>query len=196
MTTTIENFKEHEDLFKQQTGLDLNYAYSKYFKKLVYYIGKRCPDNQQAEDLSMQSFMRSIEKISQFDKTKAQFSTWLFTIGRNITYKEMEDNKHLSSIDIEYDKQGTTMKEFIANTESDDEEDLIIKKGRIMLNHISKLKEPYRKVIEMRELDNLSYQEISEILGENLNTIKSRIKNGRILLINSTKKEFNILDNH
>jgi len=194
MTTTIENFKEHEDLFKKQTGLDFNYAYNKYYTKLVYYISKRCPDIQQAEDLSTKSFIRSIEKIDQFDKTKAQFSTWLFRIGRNIAYKEMDDNKHISSIDVEYDKQGTTMKEFIPNSEEDEVEDLIIKKGRIMLEHISKLREPYRRVIEMRELDNLSYQEISEILGENLNTIKSRIKNGRILLINSTKKEFKLLD--
>ena len=46
----------------------------------------------------------------------------------------------------------------------------------------------------MRELQNMSYQEISEKLGQNLSTIKSRIRNGRIQLMRNTKQQFDILD--
>ena len=63
-----------------------------------------------------------------------------------------------------------------------------------MLDAIGGLKDPYKKVIEMREIKKMQYQDISEQLGKNLSTIKSQIRNGRILLIKSTEKEFKIID--
>ena len=56
------------------------------------------------------------------------------------------------------------------------------------------LKEPYRTVIEMREIKRMSYKDISDQLGRNLSTIKSQIRNGRHLLISQTKTEFDEID--
>jgi DNA-directed RNA polymerase specialized sigma24 family protein len=63
-----------------------------------------------------------------------------------------------------------------------------------MKNHISRLKDPYKKVIEMREIKKMAYKDIADELGINLSTIKSQIRNGRAILISETKKEFDILD--
>ena len=63
-----------------------------------------------------------------------------------------------------------------------------------MKRHIRNLKEPYRQVIEMREIQKMQYKDIADKLGKNLSTIKSQIRNGRAILISETSREFEILD--
>ena len=63
-----------------------------------------------------------------------------------------------------------------------------------MLDKIQSLKDPYKKVIEMREIDKMSYKDIADRLGKNLSTIKSQIRNGRGILMKETQKEFDVLD--
>jgi DNA-directed RNA polymerase specialized sigma24 family protein len=48
----------------------------------------------------------------------------------------------------------------------------------------------------MREMNKMSYKDISDRLGRNLSTIKSQIRNGRLLLIEQSKKEFNSIDEY
>jgi RNA polymerase sigma factor (sigma-70 family) len=67
-------------------------------------------------------------------------------------------------------------------------------KANVMVDQINNLKEPYRTVIEMREIKKMSYDEISKKLGKNLSTIKSQIRNGRSILIKDTKDKFKKID--
>ena len=194
-STAIKSFSEHEKLFKERTGNDFTHFYKKYYPKLIYYTSKICNDQQKAEDVTTESFMTAFEKIDKYEKDKSQFSTWLFTIARNIMLQEIKNQKKTVSIDVEVDEEGTTLKDFIQ--EEDPKEyivDLSTKKAEIMKRHISKLKDPYKKVIEMREIKKMAYKDIADELGKNLSTIKSQIRNGRALLISQTKKEFDMLD--
>jgi RNA polymerase sigma-70 factor (ECF subfamily) len=142
--------------------------------------------------------MVALDKIDKYEKEKAQISTWLFTIAKNLSLQELKLDKRSISMDVEYDGEGTTMKDFI-DTEDDTEEELLrqdvfTKKSEIMKKHISELKEPYKTVIEMREIQKLPYQEIADKLGRNLNSIKSQIRNGRQLLILRSEQEFMEID--
>jgi RNA polymerase sigma-70 factor (ECF subfamily) len=191
-------FSEKELLFKQRTGKDFTTVYQKYYPKLIYFTNKICNDIQKAEDISTESFMVALDKIDKYEKEKAQISTWLFTIAKNLSLQELKLDKRSISMDVEYDGEGTTMKDFI-DTEDDTEEELLrqdvfTKKSEIMKKHISELKEPYKTVIEMREIQKLPYQEIADKLGRNLSTIKSQIRNGRILLISRSEQEFMEID--
>jgi RNA polymerase sigma-70 factor (ECF subfamily) len=99
------------------------------------------------------------------------------------------------SLDVELDEEGTTMKDFIQEDEDTTHiPDVIEMKADIMKKHIDELKEPYKQVIVMRELQKMAYKDIADQLNENLSTIKSRIRNGRAILINNSKKEFDLLD--
>lgn len=194
-TNSIISFKDHENLFKEKTGNDFTFFYKKYYPKLIYYTSKMCGDQQKAEDITTESFMTAFEKIDKYEKEKAQFSTWLFTIARNILLQDIKASKKTISLDVEYDEEGTTLKDFIQEESSETQvHELNQKKAEIMKEHISKLKEPYKKVIEMREIKRMAYKDIADELGKNLSTIKSQIRNGRIILISQTKKEFDFLD--
>jgi len=196
-STSIKSFSDHENYFKERTGNDFTFFYKKYYPKLIYYTSKMCGDQQKAEDITTESFMTAFEKIDKYEKEKAQFSTWLFTIARNILLQDIKSSKKTISIDTEYDEEGTTLKDFIQEETNDTHiQDVNQRKAEIMKEHISKLKDPYKKVIEMREIKRMAYKDIADELGKNLSTIKSQIRNGRLILISQTQKDFDLLDEH
>lgn len=195
MEIKIKSFSEQEKLFRERTGKEFTQLYTKYYPKLIYFTNRICNNSQKAEDLSTDSFMIALDKIEKYDKEKSQFSTWLFTIAKNLTLQDLKVEKKSISLDIQFDDEGTTMKDFIKQEDSN----LVIfdvqdKKAEIMKKYMQTLKEPYRTVIEMREIKRMSYKDISDQLGRNLSTIKSQIRNGRHLLISQTKTEFDEID--
>lgn len=188
-------FTEQEKVFVERTGKDFSTLYKKYYPKLIYFTSKMCNDAQTAEDISTDSFMTAFEKIDKYEKDKAQFSTWLFTIAKNLALQNIKNRKKTISLDVEYDQEGTTMKDFIQEEDSDNHLHSVKEmKADIMKDCISRLKEPYRSVIEMREIKKMSYKDISDTLGKNLSTVKSQIRNGRSLLIKETEQDFKRID--
>lgn len=192
----IKMFSEQERVFRERTGKEFTTMYTKYYPKLIYFTSNICKDPQKAEDLSTDSFMIALEKIEKYDREKSQFSTWLFTIAKNLTLQDLKNSKKSISLDIEFDSEGTTMKDFIQDDESNDVvfNDVFDRKAAIMKKRIDELKEPYKTVIEMREIQKMAYKDIADKLGKNLSTIKSQIRNGRLLLIDQTQKDFDEID--
>jgi RNA polymerase sigma factor (sigma-70 family) len=158
----INSFSEHEDYFKERAGKDFSTLYKKYYPKLVYFTSKILNDQQKAEDISTDSFLAAFEKIHKYEKEKSQFSTWLFTIAKNLALQDIKPGKKTLSLDVELDEEGTTLKDFLQEEESDIHlQDVTDRKSEIMKSHISKLKEPYKTVIELRELKKMTYKNIA-----------------------------------
>jgi RNA polymerase sigma-70 factor (ECF subfamily) len=189
-------FSEKEKLFKERTGKEFTQLYQKYYPKLIYFTSRICNDAQKAEDISTDSFMIALDKIEKYEKEKSQFSTWLFTIAKNLTLQDLKNEKKTISLDIEFDEEGTTMKDFITLEDEPDTNtyDVIERKSEIMKKYMHTLKEPYKTVIQMREIDGMAYKDIADKLGKNLSTIKSQIRNGRHILISQSKQEFDEID--
>lgn len=172
VTSTVENQEsvDQESLFKERTGEKFSYFYEKFNPRLVYYLNNITKDEHLAEDVATEAFMKAFEKIDQYEKGKAQFSTWLFTIARHIALQELKQSRKTMSIDTELDEEGTTLKDFIQEEESNDEFLFTLnnKKAEILKKYIAKLKQPYRKVIEMREIHNMQYRNISIEMGSDV----------------------------
>ena len=195
MEIKIKSFSEQEKLFREKTGKEFTQLYSKYYPKLIYFTSRICNDPQKAEDLSTDSFMIALDKIEKYDREKSQFSTWLFTIAKNLTLQDIKSERKKISLDVEFDEEGTTMKDFIQEEESDlNIQNISDRKAEIIKKYMDTLKEPYRTVIEMREIKKMAYQDIADKLDRNLSTIKSQIRNGRHLLISQSRVEFEDID--
>ena len=156
--------------FEQKTGQSFNTFYKKYFPKLNYHLTGYCKDPDVALDLSSDAFIRALEKVDDYDSSKAHFSTWLFTIAKNITLQEMKIMNKTISIDKKIDEDGSSIKDFLNDSADEDLREneiseLVKRKGSIMKDSIAVLKQPYRNVIEMRELNNMSYKDIATTLG-------------------------------
>jgi len=174
--------------FKEKTGQDFNKFYKKYLPKLVYYTTKYCQDSDEAMDYAEESFISALEKIDSYNSEKAGFSTWLFVIARNHVFQHIKKKKRIPTIsmDTTVDDEGSTIKEFIPSDEEESHLDnershLNSKKANIMLENIEKLKSPYKLVIKMREIDEMSYKDIASKLGNdvifNVNVRGSLVKN-------------------
>jgi RNA polymerase sigma factor (sigma-70 family) len=192
-------FTDKEDNFKERTGKDFTFFYNKYYPKLLYFTSRMAEsaklDVTTAEDVSTDAFLTAFEKIDKYNQEKSQFSTWLFTIAKNIMLQVIKNEHKTLSLDVPVDEEGTTMKDFLEDEESEQYvHDLIQMKSDIMIEKISHLKNPYKQVIEMRELKKMAYKDIADDLGRNLSTIKSQIRQARAILIRETSREFEMLD--
>ena len=190
-------FPENVKVFNEKTGENFNNFYIKFYPKLVNFINTICKDHERAKDIATDTFLQAIVKINMYNVEKASFSTWLFIIAKNLALQDIKLKNKTISMDIEFDEEGTTLKDFIKlpNTEYENAYyESCDKKYNIMKEHISFLKDPYKTVITMREIDKMPYKDIASLLNRNLSTVKSQIRNGRRLLIKQTKKEFDEIE--
>jgi RNA polymerase sigma-70 factor (ECF subfamily) len=156
---------------------------------------KMCNDTIEAEEIADEAFVKAFFEIDKYDKDKAQFSTWLFTIARNIMIQKIKSNSKFESIQEDHD--GATIGDFLYsddNLENAEDERILAKKVQLIKNEIANLPEKYATVLMMRQLDNLSYEEISDYLNLNLNTVKSQIRQGRMMLVKNLEPKFRVLD--
>ena len=171
-----------EQSFRNQTGTKYNTFYLSYRPKLVWHLMKMCKSNEQAEQVADEAFHKGIEEFNKFNAEIAQYSTWLFTIARRLMLHDIKLSQKTTSIDQYFD--GSNIKEFlIADTYyMPYEEDITSRKANLIRNTIPKLPKKYAKVLMMREIDGLAYQDISDYLDLNLATVKSQIRQGREML--------------
>jgi len=198
------SMSEKERIFREKTGDEFTVFYKKYLPKLIFFVNQICKDRALAEDIAIDSFMTSLNKIDDFTSEKARFSTWLFIIARNMTYHKMNQSKRWVSIDTSVDggddddSGSTTLKDFLQNETNEeyneDSINAIELKASIMKDEIKRLDKKFRKVIEMREIQKMQYKDIAAKLNRNESTVKSQIRNGRLKLIEHTKQEFKKID--
>ena len=166
------NIEQKARIFKEKTKKDFSDFYEKYFPKLVFYNNNILKDEEAAKDIATDVMLKSLYKIDDYDPNKARFSTWLFTISKNecFQYKKNQADK-LISVDKFVDDDGTTIKDFLNDSSLEEEEifqskELDDKKGMILKERIKQLKEPYREVISLREIELRSYRDITIIMRE------------------------------
>jgi RNA polymerase sigma-70 factor (ECF subfamily) len=185
---------DNEAIFKTITGFDFTNFYLEHKSKLTWHLSSMTKDLDEAEDFADDAFIQGLSKIGQYDPNKgAQIHTWIYTIGRNLVIKSWKDKQRIPSVslDKEYDENSA-----ISNFIPDDEskcviEDIeIIKKALLCKKAIDELPEIYKEVLILREIEKMAYKDISDLLNVNLSTIKSRIRNGRIMVINKVQQDF------
>ncbi|MGY6741941.1 MAG: RNA polymerase sigma factor [Cecembia sp.] len=157
----------------------------KRYKKAVYFmILKMIRDADDAEDLTMEAFAKAFKNLHKFKKDYT-FSTWLFRIATNNTIDFIRKKK-LKTMSL-----NTTMSDDSGNAvnidvEDDDNnpQDEFIKSQRIEMVRVfvDKLPAKYRKLVQLRYFDELSYEEIAQELEKPLGTVKAQLHRSRELL--------------
>lgn len=169
--TKYLSMNEQIAIFEQKTNLKFTDFYTKYLPKLTYYNYKICRDAQLSEDLATDSVLKALSEIDGYDNTKSRVTTWLFTIAKRDALQFIKKKPPTVSIDSTIDAEGTTLKEYIPAKEEYEKEQaeikkIDIKKGKILKEKIAFLKEPYKHVLTLREIEGHSYRNISILLAE------------------------------
>jgi RNA polymerase sigma-70 factor (ECF subfamily) len=137
-----------------------------------------------AEDLTIEAFGKAFRNLSQYTYEYA-FSTWLFKIAANNCVDFLRKKKlHLFEIDRAYFTSDNELRMFELNdNEPNPEQQLFDKEKRVKLHKVvATLKPKYRKLIELRYFEEMSYEEIAKELNLPLGTVKGMLFRARYML--------------
>lgn len=141
---------------------------------------KRTKSENDAEDITIQTFSKAFDKIATYDDQYA-FKTWLISISKNVHIDLLRKKK--ISVDHETTKEQEE-KVYLVADENPTPEDRIIKEQNLekLLKDIKLLKPKYQQVIQLRYFQELSYKEIAQQMDEPVNNVKVKLLRAKKLL--------------
>ncbi|MEH7414741.1 RNA polymerase sigma factor SigW [Neobacillus drentensis] len=151
------------------------------YKNSVYQLCYRMLGNRhEAEDIAQEAFIRAYVNIKSFNQD-LKFSTWLFRIATNLCIDRIRKKKPDYYLDAEVaGTEGLTMYSQISSDSPLPETEVEgLELQETVQKEILKLPEKYRSAIVLKYMQDMSLNEISEILNLPLGTVKTRIHRGR-----------------
>ena len=158
--------------------------YTRYNVGVRSHISRYVSQKEDVEDICLESFQKAFSQIGTYNP-EYKFSTWLYRIARNTAFD------HLSKHDREKNYIPTTsinedlaeLKELPATMHNPEEDIINQQEYDKWLNNIEKLKDDYKIVAKMNLIDNFGYKEISEALEMPINTVKTKIRRAKAMLL-------------
>ena len=154
----------------------------RYQTRLLNFIYRTIGDREKAEDLVQEVFIRVYRHLHRFDASK-KFSTWIYTIASNLAKNELRNRSRnplvlFQTMRKQWDADHRPLQFEDTSARPDD---LFRKRHLKELVEwaVAQLPEHHRVVFVLRELEGKSYEEIAEITGCNLGTVKSRLNRAR-----------------
>lgn len=146
-------------------------------------------DTAEAEDISQETFIKAYKKLKSFNP-RWKFKNWLYTIATNLARDKLRKKKFaFSSLDhMTTTEEGEELSQEPSNDSYDPKNILIEKeqKERI-IRAVNSLPEKYHRVIVLRYMENLSYEEISQIMKCPLGTVKTLLFRAQKMLSEKLK---------
>src|SRR5688572_2794703 len=159
-----------------------NELVERYQTRLLNFVYRTTGDRERAEDLVQETFIRIYRHLHRFDQSR-KFSTWAYTIASNLAKNELRNRSRNPLVLFQTIKKNWEADhrplEWEDNTYRPD--DLFRKRHlrELVEKAVSQLPEHHRVVFVLREMEGKTYEEISEITGVNLGTVKSRLNRAR-----------------
>jgi RNA polymerase sigma-70 factor (ECF subfamily) len=135
-------------------------------------------NNETAQDVVQDVFLNVYNKLRQF-QFKSSFKTWLYRITVNAALNACKKQKKELGLQRDYKNAVRHSGSFSSAEERLEREE----RERLLRVLLEKLSPEQRTCIILREIEGLSYQEISEVLKININTVRSRLKRAREALL-------------
>ena len=141
----------------------------RYQKPIIKMIANLINDRHICEDIAQEVFLAAYKKLPSFDPARSSFSTWLFTIAKNKSINAMKKRRIPST--------GTPPE---SPDFSEPVDSLILDELFIELDKALKSLSPgHRRALVLSEFENLPYEQIAQIEGVRIGTIKSRINRAK-----------------
>ena len=153
----------------------------KYQRKLMRLVSRLVHDQAEAEDIVQDAFIRAYRALPQF-RGDAAFYTWLYRIGVNTAKNHLaaQKSRPQASFDSENEDGESWSQEDLIADNNTPEAALASKQIAATVNAAMEgLTEDLRTAITLREVESLSYDEIAEMVGCPIGTVRSRIFRAR-----------------
>ncbi len=157
-----------------------NELVQRYQDRLHNFLYRYTHNHQDCEDLVQETFLR-VHKSKHSYKPIAKFSTWMYTIALNLAKSMYKKKQRMYKVSIHKDESDPDDRELLLEDVNILQDDALHEK--LCMEQLEKalmeLPEDFREVIILRDLQQLTYEEISEITEIPMGTVKSRINRGR-----------------
>ncbi|MEP0827540.1 MAG: sigma-70 family RNA polymerase sigma factor [Candidatus Zixiibacteriota bacterium] len=164
-----------------------NQIVDKYRDRLMNVIFRMVQGTEEAEDIVQETFLRVYQHRDSFDFRHC-FSTWLYTIALNLARNELRKRKRFKFFDI-FDMQGKEGEIAV-------EMELPSNLPQALEKALESLPEKYKTAFVLRDIQELPYEEVAQIMNIPLGTVKSRVNRARAILRDKLKprmEEYNAL---
>jgi RNA polymerase sigma-70 factor (ECF subfamily) len=148
-----------------------------FWKDVYGFQLKRTENENDAEDITIQTFSKAFDKISTYN-TDYEFKTWLITISKNVHVDLIRKRKR------RLDTSGNNEEIKKVLDAAPTAEDRLITEQNLatLLSYIKKLKPHYQEVINLRFFNELSYADIAAEIDEPMNNVKVKLLRAKKLL--------------
>ena len=145
----------------------------------------------QAEDLAQDIFIKVFRNLNNYNAESGQFVTWMMSVGRNLLidhYRQRKDDRMTVSVTAQEDDELSILDTLPAHQPSAHAEMEREERAVMLRRALDRLPPQLKEAVILRDLEELSYEEIEEILKVPEGTVKSRINRGRVELAKSFQK--------
>jgi RNA polymerase sigma-70 factor (ECF subfamily) len=149
--------------------------FDRYRDRLVHFITRKTGDSDRAQDLVQEAFIRVTRHLHRFDTTK-KFSTWVYTIASNLSKNELRNRSRsplvlFQKLTSGWDDDHRPLQFEDSSMKPDD-----MFRKRFLQDIVE---ETVSTLPTHHQLEGKSYEEIADITGVNLGTVKSRLHRAR-----------------
>jgi RNA polymerase sigma-70 factor, ECF subfamily len=164
---------------------------SRYERKIFRLAQHITQNNEDAEDVSQEAFLKAYEHLPEF-QGNSRFYTWLVRIAVNQALMKLRKRR---TRDVSLDEEIETEENFVPREVEDwgpspeerySQEEL----ARILSHVIGELDPPFRTVFQLRDIDELSTEETADVLGISVPAVKSRLLRARLKLREKLNRYF------
>jgi RNA polymerase sigma-70 factor, ECF subfamily len=164
--------------FQAGTTSAMRELIARYERPLYTFALRQLRTPTAAQDIVQETYMRVTQNALDF-KHEAKFSTWVYTIARNLCVDQLRKNalrRHPSLDQAQGDADGPTLGEQTAGSRNVEREVVSAHLREVLARAVEKLPDDQREVFLLREVSNLAFKEIADITGVSENTVKSRMR--------------------
>ena len=154
---------------------------NRYKDKLINFIFNYLGDIESSEDVVQETMIKLYQK-KHYYKEIAKFSTWLYTIAKNLANTELRKRKQRKTTLLSQFSKDDKMYDLPSNDNEVGQEIQTEIVSKIIREAVNQLSEKFKTVITLRDIQQLSYEDISEIIDVPIGTVKSRINRARLQL--------------
>ena len=158
--------------------------YTRYNVGVRSHISRYVSQKEDVEDICLESFQKAFSQIGTYNP-EYKFSTWLYRIARNTAFDHLSkhDREKIYIPTTSINEDLAELKELPATMHNPEEDIINQQEYDKWLNNIEKLKDDYKIVAKMNLIDNFGYKEISEALEMPINTVKTKIRRAKAMLL-------------
>ncbi len=196
MATDLDRGLVQQLRLGEAAGLDmLMETYSARIYRLVYGITRNAAD---AEEVVQDVFLTIVRRIAEFEGRSA-LGSWIYRIAANAALNKRRGKRFQLETPLEellprFKEDGHREGDrafLLADWSRTPEEELLAGEGRAVVGRaVEALPEHYRAIVVLRDVEGLSNEEVAEVLGESVSTVKSRLHRARMALREQLTRAF------